>query len=369
MKIAILGTRGIPNNYGGFEEFAESLSNYLSCIGHEATVYCISSAKIISTTIHKGTQLIHIPHFKNNGGMAMLIYDYKCLKHALKCDYDLIIECGYTFAPLMLLFSRYNPSKFIVLMDGIEWQRTKWGLLAKIFIRLSERYCVKKFSHLLADHPCIADYYFNKYKRKFLYIPFGVNEPEMNRNSFFNDLNFKSNDFFMMICRIEPENNVEMVLEGFMLSKSTKQFIVVGALDTKYARKIVSRYSNPSIHFLGSIYDKLKLDTLRSNAAFYFHGHSVGGTNPSLLQAMICGVSIASHENPYSKHLLGTDAQYFSSSTMVSQIIQNSSQNVSDSTHGALRLQEKCRAQFKQEIVLDRYVDYLEQINKSLNIQ
>ena len=161
MKIAILGTRGIPNKYGGFEEFAESISKYLVQQGHKVSVYCVSKKDSEKYEMHQGVQLVNIPEPTWLSSLSMLVYDYRCLKHALTCNYELIIECGYTFSPLIYLLKQINASKFIVMMDGMEWQRSKWGFATKAFIRFCERLCVKKFKNLLVDHPVIADYYLN----------------------------------------------------------------------------------------------------------------------------------------------------------------------------------------------------------------
>lgn len=323
MKIAILGTRGIPNSYGGFEQFAEYLSVGLVKLGHSVTVYNVhfheyDQPEFRGVIIRK----IYSPE-KQIGAAANFVYDYLCMKDALKQDFDIIYEAGYhSNAPSYYLLKENSPI-VITNMDGIEWKRSKWNYFTRQLIKKLEKIAVRKSDYLVSDNPAIQEYYKEVFNAESFCVAYGADIVEHFDEELLASYNVTANNYFLLIARLEPENNIEMILDGYVLSADVRLFLVIGNTDTKYGRFLQTKYRNTNIHFLGAVYKKEILDSLRYYCTLYFHGHSVGGTNPSLLEAMASQALIASHDNKFNKSVLNNNTLYFVKDKDVASIICN----------------------------------------------
>lgn len=328
MKIAILGTRGIPNTYGGFEQFAEYLSVGLVERGHSVTVYNTSFHEYEEDD-YEGVSIrkIYSPE-RQIGAAGNFVYDFLCLKDALKRNFDIIYELGYhSNAPSYYLLKEDSPV-IVTNMDGIEWKRSKWSSFTQKLIRKLEKVAVRKSDYLISDNPAIRDYYLKDFGKDSFYIPYGADVVYGFDENILSRYDVLPKKYFLLIARLEPENNIETILDGFVESGSNDPFLVVGNDKTKYGKLLRKKYEQQNIRFLGGIYEKDNLDNLRHFARIYFHGHAVGGTNPSLLEAMAAQAFIASHDNVFNRAVLGTDAHYFKNSENVCQIIRNSEDDV-----------------------------------------
>lgn len=324
MKIAILGTRGIPNTYGGFEQFAEYLSVGLVNRGHSVAVYNVSFHEYKENE-YKGVKIrkIYSPE-KLIGASANFIYDFLCLKDALRNNFDVIYELGYHSNAPSYYFLKKNSPILITNMDGLEWKRSKWSFLTRKLIRHLERIAVERSDYLVSDNLAIQDYYKQKFGVESFYIPYGADVVTSFDKNILESYQVESTCYFLLIARLEPENNIEMILDGFVTSEHQCPFLVVGDKETKYGRYLQKKYRTDDVHFLGSIYDKPVLDNLRYFSKLYFHGHSVGGTNPSLLEAMASQTLIVAHDNVFNRSVLGEDSFYFKDSDEVSSLIKDS---------------------------------------------
>ena len=323
MKIAILGTRGIPNNYGGFEQFAEYLSVGLVEKGHEVTVYNPHFHRCPEDMFHGvAVRYIYNPELWM-GASAHFIYDFLCLKDALKEGFDVILECGYhSNAPSYYLMKGRIKPLLVTNMDGLEWMRSKWNRPTRWLIRQLEKLAVNKSHLLVSDNQGIQNYYKNIFNKESAFIPYGA-EPVLNFDkSHLQPFSLEEQAYYLLIARLEPENNIETILDGYLISKQTDiPFIVIGNIENKYGNYLKMKYTDTSIRFVGSIYDKHALDSLRYYASIYFHGHSVGGTNPSLLEAMASQAFIIAHDNEFNGSVCGENAYYFTSKEDVSTLI------------------------------------------------
>lgn len=323
MKIAILGTRGIPNKYGGFEQFAEYLSVGLVEKGHAVTVYNPKFHDYQDSTF-KGVEIIHVKSPEDKlGAAANFIFDYLCLKDALKKDFDIILECGYQSASISYFFTPIHKSKIVTNMDGLEWKRAKWSKPVKALTKLFEKWGVKKSHHLVSDNEGIRTYFKKQYGVESSMIPYGANLFSNPDTECLTEYNVQANAYYLVIARLEPENNIEPVLDGYTESTSSTPFLVVGNHETDYGRYLKQKYEHTEIQFLGGIYNADTINNLRYFSKAYFHGHSVGGTNPSLLEAMACSCLIVAHDNPFNKSVLGENARYFGDKKEVAKIIDN----------------------------------------------
>ena len=314
MKIGILGTRGIPNHHGGFEQFAEYFSVFASENGHDVYVYN-SHNHPYKNNEYKGVNIVHCYDLEKKIGTAgQFLYDLNCILDSRSRGFDVLLQLGYTSSSI---WGRLLPQNTLVItnMDGLEWKRSKYSKTVQSFLKYAEKLAVKTSNFLIADSVGIKKYLKKKYNKYSEYIPYGADVYRPSEENTFSYSDFYTNDFFLLIARIEPENNIEMILDGYVKSKSIYPFCVVGNVDaTPFGVYLRSKYiNNDNIRFVGAIYDLDLLNSLRHNARLYFHGHSVGGTNPSLLEAMACGALIAANKNDFNQAILGENSFYFSS--------------------------------------------------------
>jgi glycosyltransferase involved in cell wall biosynthesis len=322
LKIAILGTRGIPNNYGGFEYAMEKLSVGLYLRGHEVTVYN-SHNHAYQKDSWNGVRIVHCYDPENSIGTAgQFIYDFNCLNDARRRNFDVVLMMGYTSNSI---WGSLYPKRSVVItnMDGLEWKRDKYSKPVQLFLKYAEKLAIRHSDFYIADSVIIQEYLRSKYGVEAEYIAYGadlLNEQILQKspNTFFEKPNH-----FLLMARMEPENNVETILEGFHKSSATKNFIAIGDAENRFGKYLVNKFKNDSrIIFKGPVFEQDSVSRFLANTYIYFHGHSVGGTNPSLLQAMANSVLIASHNNVFNKSVLQNDALYFSSEEDVKKIVE-----------------------------------------------
>lgn len=331
MKIAFVSTRGIPNNYGGFEQFAEYISVGLAQRGHDVTVY---SPKFhpYQHDNYKGVKIKHIysPETWMGSSVGSFFYDFASLKDALKNeDFDIIYEAGYTsIIPAYIWFDvkkRKRPI-FTTNMDGLENKRSKFNPIVRRFLDWEEKMAVKYSHYLIADNMGIHDYYKEKYGKESKFLAYGANIHDDFNAEYLKEFGLKPEEYYILIARLEPENNIIMAIEGYLHSKENgrRPLIIVGKTNTPHGKELVKKYENEkNVRFVGGIYDFKKLDSVRHFSRAYFHGHSVGGTNPSLLEAMAAGCFIFAHDNIFNRAVLKDNAWYYPSTSKVSEFLDN----------------------------------------------
>lgn len=328
MKIAIIGTRGIPNYYGGFEQFAEFFSVYLVEKGHEVYCYNSHNHKYQEKTFH-GVNLIHQndPEHKM-GTFGQFIYDYNCIMDSRKRDFDIILQLGYTSNSIWHFLLPKKPI-IITNMDGIEWKRSKYSRPVQQFLKFAERLAAISSDYLVSDSLGIEKFLKERYKKNSTYIAYGAHLFDSPDESILNQYSIEKENYNMIMARFEPENNLDMVLEGVTLNEEDKiPILVIGNHMTKYGNYLKNKFKSYSnIKFIGAIYNLEHLNNLRYFSNIYFHGHSVGGTNPSLLEAMASKALIAAHNNDFNKGVLKENAVYFSNPNEVEKILKTFKKN------------------------------------------
>jgi len=324
LRIGILGTRGIPNHYGGFEQFAEYLSTGLANRGHQVIVYNSHNHPYQEKTWNN-VQIVHCYDPEQTlGTMGQFLYDFNCIRDTRKRNLDVLLMLGFTSSSA---WGWLYPKKTAVIfnMDGLEWKRTKYSSPVRKFLRFAEELAVKFGDFYVSDSTLIQNFLLKKYNIQSEYIPYGA-EVFLNEDDFYlNEYDVTRYSYYLIMARMEPENNIETILEGFTLSNSKKIILVIGNTTNKFGQYLLSKFRNDNrIRFIGPIFDDdQKLHTLKTFCHLYFHGHSVGGTNPSLLEAMASRALIAAHNNPFNKNILNENAFYFETPLDVQQIIEN----------------------------------------------
>ena len=321
MKIAILGTRGVPNYYGGFEQFAEFFSVFLFEKGYEVYVYNSHNHPFQEKSF-KGVNILHQydPEHKL-GTFGQFIYDFNCIMDSRKRDFDIILQLGYTSNSV---WCSLLPKQSIIItnMDGLEWKRTKYFKLVQKGLQYAEKLAVNSSDVLISDSLGIQKYLKGKYKKESTYIAYGACPFSNPNESILKEYNVEKEKFNMIMARLEPENNIDMVLEGVIMNEDKTPILVIGNHHTKYGEFLKNKFKTHSnIRFIGGLYNLEHLNNLRYFSNLYFHGHSVGGTNPSLLEAMASKALVIANNNDFNKAILKENAHYFSNPKEVKNIL------------------------------------------------
>lgn len=358
MKIAILGTRGIPNYYGGFEQFAEYFSVYLVEKGHE--VYCYNSHNHkFQEDNFKGVNIIHQydPEYKY-GTFGQFIYDYNCITDSRKRNFDIILQLGYTSNSIWFFLLPKKPI-IITNMDGIEWKRSKYNWFVRQFLKIAEWLAAVTSDYLVADSIGIQMFLKKRYNKNSTYIAYGTYPFYNPDDSILKKYSVEKYNYNIIMARFEPENNIDTVLKGVADSKDNTIMLVIGNHKTKYGDYLKNKYKeHKNILFIGGIYNLLHLNNLRYFSNLYFHGHSVGGTNPSLLEAMASKAYIIAHSNHFNRAILQEDAEYFSNSQDVKNILENTRK--SNNLHKIEKNFLKIETQFTWEKINQTYLKLFE---------
>jgi hypothetical protein len=322
MKIGIIGTRGIPNNHGGFEQFTEFVAPGLVQRGHEVFVYN-SSLHPFKEKKWRGVNIITKYDPENRIGTAgQFIYDFNCIVDTRKKNFDIILQLGYTSSSIWsFLFPQ--GSLLVTNMDGLEWKRSKYSSGVRKFLKRAEKWAVFSSHYLIADSKGIQEYLLNKYRKKSFFIPYGAELITSSNEELLAGKNLIKYNYNLLIARMEPENNIETIIKGHLLAKHPFPLVIVGGYNNRFGAYLRSAYESSKIVFFGAIYDLQLLNSLRFYSFLYFHGHSVGGTNPSLLEAMASYSLIVAHENIFNKAILETDAFYFSAPEDIQKLLSS----------------------------------------------
>lgn len=309
-SLSILGTRGIPARYGGFETFADELSWRLVAEGWEVVVYCESGSDMPEA--YRGVRLKYVD-LPKLGSLSTIVFDLRCLWQARNAT-DVVYMLGYG-AALFCFIPRLWGREVWINMDGVEWARSKWSWLARVWLRAMETVAMWTPNRIIADAQAIHDDLRKRHARlpRCHVIPYGAERVETAlATTALQTLGLLSQQYCLVVCRLEPENHVLEVIQGYLRSTCELPLIVVGdhRVGNAYVRTL-SGYAGERVRFVGTLHDQPRLRELRYHARAYFHGHSVGGTNPSLLEAMGCGNAIIAHDNPFNREVAGESAVYF----------------------------------------------------------
>jgi glycosyltransferase involved in cell wall biosynthesis len=309
MRVAIIGTRGIPAKYGGYETFAQELSVRLVKMGMQVEVYCDKIENGSDT--YNGVNLKYLACTKTSNPLK---YYRDSVRKAEKSN-DVVLICGAAGA--LFIYSKVFHQKvaYLTNMDGIEYLRTKWTLPKRLFVRFCIWTSVYLSDHVIADSKSIKEFLLKNYiikDKRIIQIEYGADINDKPDLSLLDEYSLKPDGYYLVVSRLEPENNVESIIRGYIKSNIQQPLIVVGnLLETKYVNGLL-QYKSDKVRFLGGVYNKSKLEALRFGCKAYLHGHSVGGTNPSLLEALGSGNIIIAHDNVFNREVTNNKMKYFS---------------------------------------------------------
>ncbi len=313
MKLQILGTRGIPAQHGGFETFAEHFALYLVEKGWEVIVYCQEEGSgAVYEDVWRGVKRIHIP-VATEGAKGTVVFDWKSTWYAAKNNIP-VLTLGYNTAIFCLLY-RLKGIRNVINMDGIEWRRGKWSPLERVWLYLNEKLGAWLGNHLIADHPEIKKHLSNFVsEKKVTVIPYSADIIDSAETDFLDRLGLQKNKYAIIIARPEPENSILEIVKAFSLKKRNARLVVLGEYspENKKYHKQVMESASDEVLFIGAVYDKEIVQALRFYSRLYIHGHTVGGTNPSLVEALGAKSAVLAHDNKFNRWVAGETARYFS---------------------------------------------------------
>jgi glycosyltransferase involved in cell wall biosynthesis len=321
-KVAIVGTVGVPANYGGFETLVENLLDLLPKL-FEVTVFCESRSYPEKLETYKGARLVYLKLRAN--GIQSIIYDMVSILKSYR-THDHILLLGVSGALILPFIKPFSKAQIVTNIDGLEWKRDKWNWFAKKFLKFSERLAVK-FSHeVIADNKHIQKYILEEYKRKSTFIAYGANHVSpVDPDLYLKKFPFLKVPYVFTVCRIEPENNIEMQLQAFVNAEIQYPYVIVGNWNSNdYGMSLYKKYSKiKGLILYNPIYDPEELNVLRSNCFFYLHGHSAGGTNPSLVEAMYLGLPIVAFGVNYNLETTFGKAVYYENNEDLKEVLLN----------------------------------------------
>ena len=322
-KVAIIGTVGVPAKYGGFETLVENIIGENASDGVEYTVFCSGKSYQQKLPSYKGATLKYV-NLKANGAQSTLYDIVSMLKTSNSYDVALVLGVsGCIFLPVFRLLFR---NKLIVNIDGLEHRREKWGKFAKWFLLRSEAMAVRYADVVIADNKGIQDYVSENYRKDSALIAYGGDHVEREishekQAEILRQYGVSSDDYAISVCRIEPENNCHVILEAF--ARTDKKLVYIGNWErSAYGMALKEKYAGcPNIMIHNPEYDLDTLYVLRSHAAVYVHGHSAGGTNPSLVEAMFFGKPIVAFDVVYNRATTDGKAYYFKDSDSLVELL------------------------------------------------
>lgn len=312
-KITIIGIQGLPANYGGFESLVENLIGENKSKDIQYTVFCSRKDMHEQFEEYKGANLKYINLRAN--GIQSIPYDMISFLKIPK-ETDVILVLGVSGCMILPFFRLFSKKRLIINIDGLEHRREKWGRLAKTFLKFSEKQAIRFADIIIADNKGIQDYVKTEYGRDSVLIAYGgdhvISKIDLSfEQRVLNSYSMMSNEYAITVCRIEPENNCHIILEAF--SKSTQKLLFIGNWNRNdYGRSLKEKYSKfENITIQDPIYDVDILYALRKNARMYVHGHSAGGTNPSLVEAMFFGIPVLAYDVVYNRESTLGKAYYW----------------------------------------------------------
>ncbi|CCG01720.1 DUF1972 domain-containing protein [Blastococcus saxobsidens] len=320
MRIAMVGTRGVPARYGGFETAVEEVGRRLADRGHRVVAYCRTMpGQDERPERHLGMELVHLPAARKRS-LETLSHSALSVAHLVAHRTDAAFVFNAANAPLLpaLRAARIPVATHV---DGLEWKRAKWGATGQRYYRMAESLAVRWSDALIADAQGIADYYRSEFGAPTTLLTYGAPTIDPGTDKLA-ELGLTPGDFHLAVARFEPENHVDVIVEGYRRSRGTKPLVVVGSApySDAYTRR-VHRLADDRVRFLGGVWDQEQLDQLYAHAFTYLHGHSVGGTNPSLLRAIGAGTAVLAYDVEFNREVVEDSGRFFVSPADVAALV------------------------------------------------
>lgn len=355
LSLAIMGTRGIPANYGGFETFAEELSTRLVAHGHRVTVYGRSHYVDPSRTVYRGVRLVVLPAIQTKY-WDTLSHTFLSSLHGCWHRHDVVLICNAANA-IFALPLRMTGQRVVVNVDGVERRRAKWNRLGRIYYRLSEYLSTRGPHAMVTDARAIERYYLETYGADSVFIPYGARAEPVRTQDALVRFGLSAGQYVLYVSRLEPENNAHVVIAAFESVRTDCRLVMVG--DAPYSRSYIAglrRTRDPRILFTGAVYGQGYWELL-ANAACYVQATEVGGTHPALIEAMAQGNLVIANGTPENAEVVGDAGLLYRRNDASDLAAKLQAVLDAPDRHAAYRARARARAQqcYSWEVVVDRY--------------
>jgi len=359
MHVLILGTRGVPSRHSGFETFAQDFALFLVSRNHQVTVYCqVEVDEPAREDSWNGIRRVHMPAGK--GSLGTIVFDWKAIRHSMRAKDVVVLTLGYNTAIFNVLY-RLSDTPNIMNMDGIEWKRQKWSGPARAWFWLNEWFGARVANHLVADHPEIGRHISRHTDpKKIAVIPYGADQVTSAPVSLIHNYDLKSKKYYLVIARPEPENYILEMVRAYSLRSRGIPLVVLGTYrrDRTEYQKAVLNAAGPEVRFLGPIFERHIVKALRFYALGYLHGHRVGGTNPSLVEALGAGNAVIAHNNRFNRWVAGEGARYFESIEELDRLLES----LSDDSEQLMKMERASRNRFCESFTQDKVLGAYENL-------
>ncbi len=355
MRIAILGTRGIPANYGGFETFAERLSTRLAARGHDVTVYCRSHHVDPKKTEHEGVKLKVLPTIRHKY-LDTIVHTFLSAINAVPKGFDAVLICNAANSPFIPILT-WTRTPVAVNVDGLERKRKKWNCLGRLYYRIGERASVWFATEVVTDARVIQDYYRTEYGAESTMIAYGAEVERRYDPQEIKRFGVEPQGYILYVSRLEPENNASMVIEAFKKVKTDRKLVIVG--DAPYANNYKVRLTtlaadDPRIIFTGFVFGE-SYKALQQNAYAYVHATEVGGTHPALIEAMGYGNCVLTLATPENVEVIGDAGLIYTDAEDLTVKLRSIVSDEKFVEKFRKKAQERIRKEYSWDSITDKY--------------
>lgn len=360
MRVAILGIRGVPANYGGFETFAEQLGSRLAARGHKVTVYGRAQYVARNLATYRGMRIVRLPAPRSKY-LETVVHSLFAAVHAIGGRYDVVYVCNLANVPAVALL-RALGRRVVLNVDGLEWQRAKWSGVGRAYHRFCAWLAARLPVHLVTDARVIQDHYLRAYRRHTDYFPYGTDLDPIPDDGTLAGLDLETERYVLYVSRLEPENNAHIVIDAYACVRSDLPLVIVG--DAPYGGEYIARLhatTDPRVRFLGAIYGN-RYDVLRSHARAYVQATEVGGTHPALVEAMGFGNAIVANDVPEHRETLADAGRYYNGSDGLASELQAILDDSALADDLGRRARQRATENYSWDRITDAYESWLNQL-------
>ena len=366
MKIAIIGSRGYPYVYGGYETFVKELSERLVKKNIEVTVYCHKNLFSSYPKYVNDVRLVYLSTIEKKS-LSQLIHSFQSMIHAVFSDVDIILVVNSANGPFGLI-SKIFRKKSAINVDGLEWLRPKWKGLGGKYFYWASKLSTKLYDEIINDSDAMADFYKKEFNTDSTVIAYGSNIRYSEKPELIKKWNLKQNGYYLIVGRLIPDNNSDLIVKEFVKSNTTKKLVIVGDVpyQDEYATKI-KKTKDDRIIFTGYVKDQNELAELYHNCFIYFHGHEFGGTNPAMLHALAYGCAILALNTVFTKEMLadGKYGLFFTKEeNNLKSLIEQIESNIEQIEHFKSISRNRITENYTWEKITNQYIDLFHKLIK-----
>jgi glycosyltransferase involved in cell wall biosynthesis len=369
LRIAVIGCRGIPAGYGGFETFAEELTPRLVERGHDVTVYCRRGyTGEAMADEYKGVRLRYTPYLKRRE-LEQLSHEFTSIADSVRRKFDLYYFLGTRSAPMYVPLRAARKRVIVVNTDGLEWKRRKWPPIGRAYLRFAEWVAVRLASDfLISDAKAIRQYFLDTYHHESKYLTNGAHIYTELPEGALDQWSLTPGEYYLIACRIEPENNIDLIIKEFVASGSPRELVIVGGMnyETPYWQELQDLGRGHRVRFLGPVYGPMLVEYLHLGCYGYLHGHEVGGTNPALLKAMGCANGVIALDTPFnSENLEDTGLLWTKAPGSLADQIVWADDHPAEFRELGLQAQQRIRELYTWDMVADNHDRFFRQVART----